>query len=192
MKNYYQILSLENFAKLEDVKKSYRKMVKKFHPDINKDIDPQIMVEINLAYEVLGDINKKIKYDAELKSYLNSIYEKKDKFNFCNNKNSDHTRRGSYTYGSQSRRKSTLFEKIFVKFNKIIIDSFQDKNFEFAKMYNKGCRLDNHKLVYMFLYSEGIEQQAYAKVLYERELLKVDEFGYYIPTNEFIKLRKEI
>lgn len=192
MENYYKILELENFAKIEDVKKAYRKMCKIYHPDINKEVDPNKIVEINLAYEVLNDINKKIKYDAKLKNYLNSIYMDKDKVNFCNNQNYTHIKRKGYTYGNQFRRESTLFEKIFVKFNEVIIDSFQDKNLEFTKMYNKGRKLDNHKLVYMFLYSEGIEQQAYGKVLFERDLLKVDGFGYYIPTDEFIKIRKEI
>lgn len=35
MDNYYKILGVENFASLDDIKMAYRKLSKKFHPDVN-------------------------------------------------------------------------------------------------------------------------------------------------------------
>ena len=64
-KDYYKILGVEKNASAEDIKKSYRKLAMQFHPDTNKngkDTDSKFK-EINEAYEVLGDTDKRNKYD---------------------------------------------------------------------------------------------------------------------------------
>lgn len=72
MENYYEVLKVANFADEEVIKASYKALSKKYHPDINKEVDPNIMVRINQAYEVLGNTELKEKYDLELKKYLNN------------------------------------------------------------------------------------------------------------------------
>ena len=65
MKNLYEILEVNENATQEEIKKSYRKLAKKYHPDINSG-DPEAenkFKEINGAYEVLGDKEKRKKYD---------------------------------------------------------------------------------------------------------------------------------
>ena len=55
--DYYQILGVNKDATEAEIKKAYRKMAKKYHPDINKD-DPQAEAHfqaINEANEVLGN-----------------------------------------------------------------------------------------------------------------------------------------
>ena len=81
MKNYYEILQVKNFAEIEVIKASYKALCKKYHPDVNKEINPIIMVEINNAYDVLGKPLEKEKYDKMLKEFL--LQKEKD------NKHSD-------------------------------------------------------------------------------------------------------
>lgn len=64
-RDYYEILGIDKNASETDIKKAYRKLAKKYHPDANpgnKEAE-QKFKEINEAYEVLGDPEKKAKYD---------------------------------------------------------------------------------------------------------------------------------
>ncbi|RYZ94162.1 MAG: DNA-binding protein, partial [Moraxellaceae bacterium] len=50
-KNYYDILNLQRGASSDEIKKSYRKLVRKYHPDVSKEVDAaDKMQQINLAY----------------------------------------------------------------------------------------------------------------------------------------------
>ena len=64
--DYYKILELENNATHEEIKKSYRKLSLKYHPDRNGGTDNKKIQEINEAYEILGDPAKKQAYDFEI------------------------------------------------------------------------------------------------------------------------------
>ncbi len=63
-KDYYKILGLSRNASKEEIKKAYKKLAKKYHPDLNKEADSaNKFKEINEAYSVLSDENKKAQYD---------------------------------------------------------------------------------------------------------------------------------
>ncbi|EOS24808.1 hypothetical protein C804_05056 [Lachnospiraceae bacterium A4] len=67
MKDYYKILGIEKQATEEQIKKAYRKLAKKYHPDVVKD-DPakqERMYEIQEAYECLGNEQRRRKYDSD-------------------------------------------------------------------------------------------------------------------------------
>jgi curved DNA-binding protein len=63
--DYYKVLGLEKNARQEDIKKTYRKLARKYHPDLNtndKDAKKRFQ-EINEANEVLSDETKRKQYD---------------------------------------------------------------------------------------------------------------------------------
>ncbi|MCC3345764.1 DnaJ C-terminal domain-containing protein [Psychrobacter sanguinis] len=64
-KSFYEILGVSKDATENDIKKAYRKLVRKYHPDVSKakDADEKI-AEINNAYETLRDPDKRAQYDA--------------------------------------------------------------------------------------------------------------------------------
>lgn len=65
--NYYDRLGVSPNASEMDIKKAYRALSMKFHPDRNKDASAVTMSqEINEAYETLGDVSKRSQYDKEL------------------------------------------------------------------------------------------------------------------------------
>ncbi|MCJ2541056.1 MAG: DnaJ domain-containing protein, partial [Candidatus Thermoplasmatota archaeon] len=65
-RDYYTVLGAEKAASKDDIKKAYRKLAKKYHPDANKD-DPKSaeerFKELSEAYEVLMDDDKRARYD---------------------------------------------------------------------------------------------------------------------------------
>jgi curved DNA-binding protein len=67
VKDYYQILCVAKDAGAEEVRKAYRKLALKFHPDLNRD-DPKSVEyfrEITEAYGVLIDAGKRMRYDRD-------------------------------------------------------------------------------------------------------------------------------
>ena len=63
--DYYAVLGVPRDASADAIKKAYRKLARKYHPDVNKDREAEgRFKEINEAYEVLSDPEKRKRYDA--------------------------------------------------------------------------------------------------------------------------------
>lgn len=72
-KDYYKILGVPKSASLDEIKKAYRKLAVKYHPDKNKDdkVAEEKFKEVNEANEILKDETKRKEYDALAKDYQN-------------------------------------------------------------------------------------------------------------------------
>ena len=63
-KDYYKIMNVPADASQEDIKRAYRKLARKYHPDVSKEADAEERFkEVNEAYEVLKDPEKRAAYD---------------------------------------------------------------------------------------------------------------------------------
>lgn len=99
MDNYYKVLGVEQNATAEEIKKVYRKLAKKYHPDTNfgNAQAEEMFKKITQAYEVLSDDKSREKYDRELNGKTS---------NFENN-----------TKTSRNKKTGNINEEIFNKFN---------------------------------------------------------------------------
>ena len=64
-KDYYETLGVKKDASADEIKSAYRRLAKKYHPDLNKDNKDaaEKFKDVNEAYEVLGDEKKRANYD---------------------------------------------------------------------------------------------------------------------------------
>lgn len=72
--DYYKVLGVEKTASVSEIKKAYRKLARKYHPDVNPNNPDaeQKFKEINEAHEVLSDAENRKKYDAYGKDWKNA------------------------------------------------------------------------------------------------------------------------
>ena len=63
-KDYYKILGVDRSASEADIKKAFRKLAHKYHPDVSKEKDAEAKFkDVNEAYQTLSDPEKKAAYD---------------------------------------------------------------------------------------------------------------------------------
>ncbi len=63
-RDYYEVLGVDKNADPKEIKKAFKQLAKKYHPDINKEVDAEEkFTEVQDAYAVLSDENKRAQYD---------------------------------------------------------------------------------------------------------------------------------
>ena len=112
--DYYKILGISKDATQEDIKKAYRKLARKYHPDLNKD-NPNAQEkfqEINEANEVLSNPDKRKRYDeyGENWKYAEELEKQKKQ----QTKEQSGTREGMFWYSDDNTSGfSDFFEELF-------------------------------------------------------------------------------
>ena len=104
-KGYYAILEVSQHATYQEIRRSYRKLARKYHPDRNHSSFSEDMIKkINAAFEILSDREKRHQYD--IMDYSNLLEKDKDHdFSYTSNSVSpgkDHSHSARYTYESHN------------------------------------------------------------------------------------------
>ncbi|MEK6152286.1 J domain-containing protein [Flavobacteriaceae bacterium 3-367] len=109
--DYYKVLGLDKTATEAEIKKTYRKLARKYHPDLNPNdtAAEQKFKQINEANEVLGDLEKRKKYDAYGKDWQHA-----EAFEKAKRSGRKQGGFGSYTYSKGDAGDfSDFFESMF-------------------------------------------------------------------------------
>ena len=110
-KDYYKILGVERDASQDQIKQSYRKLARKYHPDINKEANAEnTFKDIGEAYEVLKDPEKRAAYDQ-----FGANWKEGQNFDPPPNWDAGFEFRGAGYTGADATDFSDFFESLFGK-----------------------------------------------------------------------------
>lgn len=144
--NYYEILGVERNVSPKDLKKAYKKLARKWHPDLNKDnlkVAEEKMREINVAYDTLSDEVKRLDYDKKIDSQSQTQGQRKSERTTSTQGQKKTSSRTSTTSGKVDFENiHSSFESFFGFNPKTHEVSNEDKLNTFAKDRRKKNPLD--------------------------------------------------
>jgi curved DNA-binding protein len=108
-KDYYKIMGVDRGASQDEIKRAYRKLARKYHPDVSKEADAEARFkEVGEAYEVLKDPEKRAAYDQ-----LGANWKQGQDFRPPPDWQPDFDFRGSGFSGADAEQFSDFFEELF-------------------------------------------------------------------------------
>ena len=115
--NYYEVLEISPKASQEVVKMAYKALAKKFHPDIfngDKDYAENKMKELNEAYEVISNIQKRKEFDQFIYNVGYNVYQKAENTQTTyETKNTTNSDKSSYNSNKSDEKRLFLHKQIF-------------------------------------------------------------------------------
>ena len=135
--DYYRILEIKEDADFSDIKKKYRKLAIKYHPDKNPGDNEAVKKfrEITEAYEILGDEKKRKEYDNKRK-FKNGQENKKNE----NLKNRNDFSDNNFSFGKEFFKSASEMKEMFE--NSFNLNKMGKKKVEMEKENIKG-RFEN-------------------------------------------------
>lgn len=131
-KDYYNILGVDKSSSQEEIKKTYRKLAKKYHPDLNPgdDAAQEKFKEVSEAYEVLSDETKRKQYDQF------------GQYGFSNGQQFDPSQFGFGNFGSGKYSYSSSSSGDFSDFFNLIFGSSRGGGFDINDLFSgaRGAR----------------------------------------------------
>jgi molecular chaperone DnaJ len=116
-KNYYDLLGVPKNATDKDIKSAYRRMARKYHPDVNpgdKTAEAKFK-EINAAYEVISDKDKRAKYDkyGDKWQYADQLDQQAQQQNMYRQYTPGGDGQEGFSFGGDSGGMDGIFEELF-------------------------------------------------------------------------------
>ncbi|HAD78225.1 MAG TPA: hypothetical protein DCF99_00680, partial [Flavobacteriaceae bacterium] len=155
MTNYYKILGVPDFASQEDIKKAFRKLSKKFHPDLNDgdEFFANKFRELKEAYDFLCDDNKRASLDRFLrggssnrstqnKTYQEDLNRQKAQEEFRRKQKAEEEE--LFRKAEEQKQKTEIKEKEF-KINK------ENENINYEKNRNNNSLINKKLKIFLFL-----------------------------------------
>ena len=120
-RGYYAILGVSEDANFQEIKKSYRKLAKKYHPDRNKsDNAEETIKKINEAFEILSDRKKRKQYDLESSNIFDLEESNNREENLSDQKQENLQNFAKSEFKSNSGHDSSLLDIIRSRFHILI------------------------------------------------------------------------
>jgi len=163
MKNYYEILEVNETASQEVISRVYKMLAKKYHPDLNPENPKQAeekFKEVSEAYEILSDEKKRKEYDEKLALYKQkqiettnsqSIYNNYS--NYTNNTNSTNTS-GRVQYYENVGTTGRVNSEEYI--NKIKEQYLKDRQKAYNDAYVDAMKKMGYKVVYRKTFKEKL------------------------------------
>ena len=189
MKNYYDILGVQPDASDKEIKKAYRKLAKANHPDQHPN-DPsyeKIFAEIQEAYTVLSDPDKRKEYDEQL---ANPPQEDERSYEDIMKDYDEYTKEkvDKEVYKVEIEEKLSKFDYFIEYRNQMIIETLSTQ-YDMDVYHQKVCEFKNLIIEYIGEIQELVPIIEYLDLYDYKEkvnllLLKLDELIESVPTNQ--------
>ncbi|NNH37548.1 DnaJ C-terminal domain-containing protein [Acinetobacter terrae] len=132
-KSHYEVLGIKRNATPDQIKKAYRKLARKYHPDVSKEADAEEKMQaINVAYDTLSNEEKKAEYDFQI-DHPEAFYQSGAQTGTGGFDNSRFYRQG---FDQQGHSDFSGFEDLFGRFG----SGFGGGNYQYQKQQRQQQR----------------------------------------------------